>query len=233
MRIHIGDFLTITIGEPKKHQLQKLIMVRHGESTGNSKEEDPNVVGDPYLRLTEKGRKQAELAGRIVGPDIFRKALVYASPYLRTRQTGHCALEGAGCPEVTIFEDPGLREVEHGYQNVAAQEEMRKIHGWFYYRFNGGESPADCYDRSSAFLETLSRQAERKNKDTAVLFTHGLTMRCIIARFLHLKVEEFEIMSNPKNAEIITIAPHNTLQNPVFKNGRWGVEGIPLRTEPR
>lgn len=39
------------------------------------------------------------------------------------------------------------REVDHGYEDLQAQEAKRERHGWFYYRFNGGESPADCYDR--------------------------------------------------------------------------------------
>lgn len=40
---------------------------------------------------------------------------------------------------------------------AATQSELLKIHGWFYYRFRGGESPADCYDRASSFLESMMR----------------------------------------------------------------------------
>jgi broad specificity phosphatase PhoE len=63
---------------------------------------------------------------------------------------------------LTYYEDPRLREVEFGYDEVEGQHERRKKHGWFYYRFYGGESPADCFDRTSSFLESMMRQVTRK-----------------------------------------------------------------------
>jgi broad specificity phosphatase PhoE len=46
------------------------------------------------------------------------------------------------------------------------QAEGRRTHGWFYYRFHGGESPADCFDRTSSFLETLTRQVHTTTTTT-------------------------------------------------------------------
>jgi broad specificity phosphatase PhoE len=222
--------LQISIGQGGlKSPLRRILMVRHGQSTGNAGIEDPNIVGDHNLRLTEKGRCQARIAGTKIGTEVLEQALVYCSPYRRTRETCQFAIEGSMAQNVRVFEDPRLREVEHGYDDVEAQEEKRKIHGWFYYRFSGGESPGDCYDRTSQAIDSITRQAIRKNKSCAAIFSHGLTIRCAVARFLHLTVEEFEQMANPKNGEIIEIAHHNTLSNPVFTRGKWGVEGITLR----
>ena len=45
-------------------------------------------------------------------------------------------------------------------------------------------------------------------------------------RFLHLKVEEFEMLANPHNSDVITIAPRAVLINPQFVTQRWGVVGL-------
>ena len=105
-----------------------------------------------------------------------------------------------------VYEDPRLREVEHGYTDVRAQEALRRTHGWFYYRFEGGESPADCYDRTAGFLESMMRQKDRKKASQVLIVTHGLTVRCFAMRFLHLRVEDFDRMLNPANCDIITMA---------------------------
>jgi broad specificity phosphatase PhoE len=132
---------------------------------------------------------------------------------------------------VRVYEDPRLREVERGYVDSRSQEARRETHGWFYYRFEGGESPADCYDRTSAFLESLMRQAARKQAERAIVVTHGLTIRCFVMRFMHLKVEEFDRLDSIENCGIITIGPRDELDSPVFTSGRWGVVGLPLRPE--
>jgi broad specificity phosphatase PhoE len=128
-------------------------------------------------------------------------------------------------------EDPRLREVERGYTDEASQHPLRLIHGWFYYRHDGGESAADCYDRTSAFLESLMRQVERKPVRDVLIFCHGMTIRCFVMRFLHLSVEQFESIANPENGDIVTLAQRGSLQNPVFENGRWGVDGLKIRTK--
>src|SRR5205085_8494286 len=137
-------------------------------------------------------------------------ALLYGSPYRRTRQTLAELLRGSGLPEeeraaLRIYEDPRLREVEHGYTPVEEQQLLRRLHGWFYYRFSGGESPADCFDRTSSFLEGMMRQVQRKGVERVLIVSHGLTLRCFLMRYLHLSVEQFEGLANPSNCDIITI----------------------------
>ncbi len=56
-----------------------------------------------------------------------------------------------------------------------------------------------------------------------------MTLRCFVTRFLHLSVEDFESMHNPRNTEIVTIDFKDNINQPVFENGRWAVEGIRLR----
>ena len=206
-------------------------LVRHGQSLANIGRLSPQEVGDHKIGLTDRGKQQAEAAGRLLGPSFVERALIYCSPYQRTRETLAGLLRGAGVPVDgrRVFEDPRLREVEHGYGDVDQQEELRQTHGSFYYRFQGGESPADCYDRTSAFLESLMRQVDRKQAHQALVVTHGLTIRCFVMRFLHLTVEQFESLANPANCEVVTLGPMAELDKAQFASGVWGVDGLRLR----
>lgn len=208
-------------------------LVRHGQSRANVGEVDAKDVGDHTISLTDHGHAQAKQAGATLGRDYLEGALIYASPYQRTRQTLAAILEGAGLKPgaVRVYEDPRLREVEHGYAEWEAQQTMRRTHGWFYYRFEGGESPADCFDRTSSFLESLMRQVERKASERVLIVTHGLTLRCFVMRYLHLTVEQFDEIANPDNCDIVTVGEKSTMKDPLFTTGRWGVTGL-LRRPP-
>jgi broad specificity phosphatase PhoE len=204
-------------------------LVRHGESDANIGKVSSIEVGDHAIPLSERGREQVREVGRRIGLPFLTGALVYTSPYRRTRETLAGILEATGADPIRVYEDPRMREVEHGYDDVAAQEELRKVHGWFYYRFRGGESPADCYDRTSSFLESMMRQVERKRTDRVLIVTHGLLIRCFVMRFLHLTVEEFDGLANPKNCDVVTLASKSELASPLFTSGDWGVEGLAIR----
>lgn len=207
-------------------------LVRHGQSKANTGEVLPHLVGDARIGLSESGRQEAHAAGQTIGRGFLSQAGIYVSPYERTRETARLILRGAGVdPLAKVYEDPRLREVERGYADEASQFELRKVHGWFYYRHSGGESPADCYDRTSAFLESMMRGAERSGAQKFVIVTHGMTIRCFVMRFLHLTVEQFESMANPNNCDVVTIAPIAHVQSPVFDNARWGVDGLRFRSE--
>lgn len=212
-------------------------LVRHGESEANTGKVSAQEIGDHAVALSELGHEQGRDAGRRIGRAYLEGGLIYASPYRRTRETVQEVLAGASeggeslASSVRIYEDPRLREVEHGYEAVITQEDLRKKHGWFYYRFRGGESPADCFDRCTSFLESMMRQAERKTCDRFLIVTHGLLIRCFVMRFLHLSVEEFDSLANPANASIITIGDRTLMDKPLFTSGLWGVSGLFLRKE--
>ena len=223
----------------------EIILVRHGQSEGNLKKGDINKVdpqqdGDYSLNLTPLGETQAENEGREIGADFIRDALIYCSPYYRTQQTLTGIIQGAGIKskdELVIYEDPRLREVEHGFyqttEDVKNQKDiMREEHGYFYYRYKGGESPADCFDRVATFLESMRRQMERKNKDKVLIISHGLTIRCFIMRFLHLTVEQFDTMRNPDNCAQVRITNIENIKEEqlLFSTRKWGVESY--REEP-
>ena len=204
-------------------------LIRHGQSQANIDDtSSQTIVADHLVPLTPLGFEQAVEVGKTLGHSFLKNSLIYTSPFLRARQTLNSIFKGAEIKpkEVCIREDPRLREVEHGYFSVPEQHDLIKTYGHFYYRYQGGESPADCYDRVSGFLESFVRSLEKTDSQQALVVSHGLALRVFVMRFLHLSVEEFDLIANPHNADIITIAPFENLQDPQFKSGRWGVEGL-------
>ncbi len=203
-------------------------LVRHGESQANVDDASPSVNADHLVSLTTRGIAQAREAGRILGKSYLATSLIYTSPFRRARQTMAAILEGADLSpdQVSVWEDPRLREVDHGYFDVEGQHEMVKKYSHFYYRYRGGESAADCYDRVSGFLDTFVRSIKSRRSKQALLLTHGLALRVFVMRFLHLTVEQFDEIANPHNADIVTLAHQETIPAPQFVSGAWGVEGL-------
>jgi len=229
--------------------LESITLMRHAESVGNTGEQSPQEIGDHNLTLSSRGEYQATKTGERFGREMFLPAnsprpLIYCSPYKRTRETMDGILEGAKVSrdDVEIFEDIRLREVEFGYGQphfipIEQQELMRPTHGYMFFRFHGGEAPSDCFDRCSAFLSTFHRQLCRSQARQALIVSHGLTIRCFIARFFHLTVEQFYAMENPLNCNEIEIvrggqnASDEFGQLLVRSSSTWGLKGIKLRQE--
>ena len=208
---------------------------RHAKSQQNNGLLHIRDIGDHRIPLAEGAEEDALQVGRDNAEFLQAPGtLIYRSPYLRVRQTMDNILRGAllmsslGDPLVRVYEDPQLREVEHGYKDIDDQQPLREIHGWFYYRYEGGESPADCYDRCATFIGSLIEQVRRKDASRVFICTHGLAARVLVMRFLYLSVEQFELIQNPKNCDVITIARRETLLNPQFTSRRWGVTGLRL-----
>jgi len=137
----------------------------------------------------------------------------YVSPFLRTRQSYDLISKNFDQNKHMMIEDPRIREQERGnYQKFYLEnpefqkkcvEERHEI-GSFFYRFEGGESVADVYDRCSSFLETLFRfeNIGRNYTDNKVLICHGGFMRLFLMRYYRWKISKFEVMENPNNCEM-------------------------------
>ncbi|KAJ3144606.1 hypothetical protein HK101_002645 [Irineochytrium annulatum] len=141
----------------------------------------------------------------------FRKQIrFFVSPYQRTRETFKGIVEGLDERYYDCYEEPRLREQDFG--NFQRKEVMdrckkeREAFGHFYYRFPGGESGADVYDRMSTFLETLYRQMERPDfPQVVVIVGHGLSARLLMMRWFHWSVESFEALENLRHCEMVVM----------------------------
>jgi hypothetical protein len=47
-------------------------------------------------------------------------------------------------------------------------------------------------------------------------------------RYLHLTVEQFNLLANPENADIVTLGAKKDILNPQFSTANWAVSGLRL-----
>ena len=192
---------------------RNIFLVRHAQSEANVDKSIYKTKPDYAMELTELGKQQALEAGvkikEYLSTEYFRPEdehiQFYVSPFWRTRQTYQ--LIKKSFTNSKVYNDSRIREQEwHGKLPVdgysSADEMERDSYGHFYYRFLGGESCADVFDRVSGFLDTLHRDFEKIDyPNNCIIVTHGMALRIFCMRWLHLSVEEFEVLKNPKNCE--------------------------------
>lgn len=192
---------------------ERIFIVRHGQSQGNVDREIYKDIPDYALQLTPLGVEQAAKVGHDIAQIIRGESIqFYVSPFWRTRQTYLGIVKENSASKISYYEDPRLREQEWnqklgsrgGYRDN--EEVDRDNYGHFYYRFNGGESCADVFDRVSDFMGTMFRDFKKPTfPRNAIIVSHGMTMRLFIMRWFHVSVEEFETWGNPKNCEVLLL----------------------------
>ena len=210
-----------TVGENVSTSIRvlpkRIILIRHGESQGNIDETAYQNTPDWQIRLTEKGREQAEQTGKMLRemlerdkieePEKDPKVFFYISPYRRSKETAAGIAQSLD-PEMIIGvrEEPQLREQDFGNfqdgQMIKTKNE-RQAFGRFFYRFPDGESGADVYDRMTIFEDHMVRDIDNgrfSGSTNMVLCTHGLTLRIFLMRWFHWTVAEYERITNPANS---------------------------------
>jgi broad specificity phosphatase PhoE len=233
-----GPFWLLGIIYRAKHSLaqqrkpKRIVLVRHAESKGNR---DPTVYGrvpDNQVELTSVGRAEAVEAGRrlrvLIGDETVR---FFVSPYRRSRETFENILSGTEIPSdrYTVREDARLREQDWGnFQNpleVARCMEERRKFSAFYYRFPNGESGSDVYDRVTDFWASLHREWKYTHcLENFVIVSHGITCRMLLMRYFKWTVEEFHLLSNLENCQMVVLE--------LQPSGRYALRSQLKRTKP-
>lgn len=140
----------------------RIILVRHGESEGNTNKAAYSLTPDSQIALTERGWAQGTVAGlqirKLVGDESVR---FFYSPYMRARQTLLSILQAFDSQEVQLSSEPRLREQDFGnFQNISEMDKVlgeRQKFGRFYYRFPDGEAGTDVFDRMASFITYMFR----------------------------------------------------------------------------
>ena len=198
----------------------QIILLRHAQSLGNIDELAYTRIPDHALPLTSLGEQQARAAGPVVrglldpGP-----VAAYVSPYVRTVRT----FELLGIADLVerVIPEPRLREQDWGNLQDPVEQEIQKQKrhefGHFFYRLAHGESGADVDDRVASFLAELELrvEADPTHPDTALVVSHGLTMRLLCRRMFAWSIPLFESLSNPDYCD------HRVL---TFAGGRWKLD---------
>src|SRR5262245_15542266 len=112
--------IAVNCASRETHMTLTIKLVRHGESFANIGAVNPAEVGDHTIELTPQGTQQALHAGQLIGAGFLNGVLAYCSPFRRARQTLSGLINGANVKHecINIYEDPRLREVDHGYADV-------------------------------------------------------------------------------------------------------------------
>lgn len=180
----------------------QIILLRHAQSLGNVDELAYTRIPDHALPLTTLGEQQAHAAGPVVRALLARAPVAaYVSPYVRTTRTFEL-LRVDDLVERTITE-PRLREQDWGNLQDPVEQELQKQKrhefGHFFYRLAHGESGADVDDRVASFISELSQrvQDDPTHPDTALVVSHGLTIRLLCRRMFSWSIPLFESLSNP------------------------------------
>lgn len=212
----------------------QVILLRHGQSMGNIDERRYSTTADNAMPLTRLGWEQAKAAGKLLKQKLLLRKNVHfiVSPYVRAVETFH-GIASAWCDPseydyiedederlkawyarllemgLTWHEDPRIREQDFGnFQDptrIKKAKEDRNKFGAFYYRFPHGESASDVFDRISTFLDSLWRSFDVNQCRTYVIITHGISIRVLLARYFRYTVDQFHMLLNPRNCEIIKL----------------------------
>lgn len=176
-----------------------LILVRHGESSGNR---DRIFAADPLvLPLTDTGYAQARAAAHCIS-GLYEVELVITSPFLRAQETARVIADVLETPlqiEPELYErDVGIYR-GHSYDSLAQAPDFRTDRPWAW-RPEGGESYEDVMARVSPILDRLAR--EHADSDVVVV-SHGGVMMTLWAYL----TGSWESAYAPPNCGIVQV-PH-------------------------
>ena len=136
-------------------QLRRLVLVRHGETVGES---SVRFHGVSDIELSDEGRAQMHEARWRLRKEVFELAV--ASPLRRAWEAAHILVGGA---EVQL--DGGLREVNFGRWEGLTAEEIQARDPVLYedwrarvrdFNYPGGERRADFRERVEGSLERIA-----------------------------------------------------------------------------
>ena len=91
--------------------------------------------------------------------------------------------------------------------SIPAQDcELAARQGSFYFRWAGGESGADVYDRLSQMIASLYREWEQPARaQNYVLLTHDMTIRVFLMRWFRWDVETFHRLRKLKTGQFVVM----------------------------
>jgi 2,3-bisphosphoglycerate-dependent phosphoglycerate mutase len=210
-------------------------MIRHGFSEGNEDLANYKLRGDPHVRLTETGWRQAIRAGQFLKDYLaahpgkethqgahkgIQAARIWCSTFLRTRQTAAGMLHGAdgALDEKVLRVTPRLTEMSFGifsqFHSEAERARKMPLEAAF---FKQGEAREKFYAKAplgESPMDVQNRASpligsilrdHEKGIEDHVLVTHGVTLRVFAMAFMNIDPDQYEIFKNPENCSIYVI----------------------------
>lgn len=189
---------------------KRIVIVRHGESTGNTLTLEELAVGghvNHLYPLTERGIEQVQKTGEYLRAWFVNFDEYFVSTYVRTQQTLKHMF-----PLAKPLIDSRLNEQSRGIWSYMAhdkvkklypeEEGIRKLQGWYHYRATGGQNCQDVEIFAYSFINTLLQSYEGKN---VLIAAHGnwalLFWRIVMNKTIH-EVEHRYHTNRFKNASV-------------------------------
>ena len=157
--------------------MTNLILVRHGESSGNR---DRIFATSPHdLPLTELGYAQALSAARRIA-QLYRPRIVISSAYVRASETARVIAGSLGVP---LDIQPDLHEREVGVHRGRSYDSFRQAPDYdakrpWAWKPEGGESYEEVQARVGPILDRLAKT--HRDQDI-VIVSHGGVMTTLWA----------------------------------------------------
>src|SRR5438105_6897662 len=190
--------------EAKAPPFTTLVLVRHGV-TG---ETGPILSGRrPGIGLSDKGREQAEAAGRrLAGLPV---AAVYSSPLERCRQTAEAVAAPHGLP---VHDVPDLFEADYGEWSGRKIEELRGTDLWKLVqvtpsavRFPGGESVREMQSRIIGAVEDI---VAAHPGQIVVAASHADPIKAVVAHYTGVHLDLFQrLFVSPASCTVLRFGP--------------------------
>lgn len=149
---------------------------------------------------------------------------MFISPYARTRETAEGIIRSLNdCEDqwvdsvrestLLVEQDWGTHEGEgliaqQKYREEIERNQIKSLHdGRFWARYPNGESCFDVCHRVSAFFPDIlmaskTATSERRPVKTAIIVSHGVTVRAFLAMWCRYSPEWFAHSSNPPNCSV-------------------------------
>jgi len=166
-------------------QLRRIVLMRHGETVGNSKE---RFHGSSDLSLSDEGRAQMRNAAHALGGEVFD--LVVASPLRRSWESARIVAGGA-----PVRLEGDFREIHFGRWEGMTAEEIEAADPSAYgdwqarapgFEYPSGELRADFRERVAAGLARL----EQSGAIGVLLVLHKGVIRAIAEQLLGQPLED-------------------------------------------
>lgn len=171
--------------------VNKVIFVRHGQSTGNLDNSFYRHSIDSAICLTELGVRQALNAGEqlhSIHHSYFKwrwhGVLAYASEYTRAQQTARIVLDKMNLQMVEPAVEPAINERQYGDNDISHHE----FHKNPYATCTNGESMVECRNRFHRWWKNYA-EPQLSQRDI-ILFCHGVLIQCAVGALLDLPYEE-------------------------------------------
>lgn len=162
----------------------ELLLVRHGQTDWNI---ERRVMGAKPISLNTTGRAQARAIAK--GLKEIELAAVYTSPIKRAIQTARPILKGRD--SISLFEEPGLAEIDYGDWVDRNFKDIPELEGYFQKPSSviipNGESLAGVQKRA---LEAVERMRVRHDGGRVMAISHADVIKLIVIGYLGLSIDD-------------------------------------------